>query len=184
MLSSLSTSPHPATLDHAGIAARVPHAGRMCLLDALLAWDTDHALCAITNHTDPIHPLRTPRGLLAPVAIEYAGQAMALHAALSAAEGSAPSGAAAGLAPSGAAAGPTPRAGFLASARQVVAHVARLDQAAGPLTVKVQRLLGDSRQAQYRFTLHDAGAALLVEGRATVVLDGAPKEAVAAVVAT
>lgn len=175
MLSSLSTSPHPATLDHAGIAARVPHAGRMCLLDALLAWDTDHALCAITNHTDPIHPLRTPRGLLAPVAIEYAGQAMALHAALSAAAGSAPS---------GAAAGPTPRAGFLASARQVVAHVARLDQAAGPLTVKVQRLLGDSRQAQYRFTLHDAGAALLVEGRATVVLDGAPKEAVAAVVAT
>jgi len=148
-----------ATLDHAGIAARVPHAGRMCLLDALLSWDADHARCTITDHADPAHPLRTPRGLLAPVAIEYAGQAMALHAGLSA--------------PAGA----PPRAGFLASARSVVAHVARLDTATGPLTVSVHRLLGDSKQAQYRFTLHDAGAALLVEGRTTVVLDGAPNPA-------
>ena len=146
----------PDTLDHAGIAARVPHAGRMCLLDALLSWDADHARCSIDNHTDPAHPLRTPRGLLAPVAIEYASQAMALHAGLSAAPGSAP------------------RAGFLASARNVVAQATRLDTAAGPLTVNVQRLLGDTKQAQYRFTLHDAAGALLVEGRTTVVLDGAP----------
>ena len=29
---------NPATLDHAGIAARIPHSGRMCLLDRLLSW--------------------------------------------------------------------------------------------------------------------------------------------------
>jgi len=130
----------------------------MCLLDALLSWDADHARCSITGHGDPNHPLRTPLGLLAPVAIEYASQAMALHAGLSTAAGSAP------------------RAGFLASARHVVAHVPRLDTAAGPLTVAVQRLLGDTKQAQYRFTLHDAAGALLVEGRTTVVLDGAPNQ--------
>jgi predicted hotdog family 3-hydroxylacyl-ACP dehydratase len=155
----------PATLDHAGIAARVPHAGRMCLLHALLSWDAEHARCTITGHADPAHPLRSARGLLAPVAIEYASQAMALHAGLSAAAGS------------------PPRAGFLASARNVVAQVARLDTAAGPLTVDVQRLLGDSKQAQYRFALHDAAGALLVDGRTTVVLDGAPNAPVVSTVA-
>jgi predicted hotdog family 3-hydroxylacyl-ACP dehydratase len=154
--------PTPSTtLDHAGIAARVPHAGPMCLLDALLSWDADHACCRITGHSDAAHPLRTLHGLLPPVAIEYAGQAMALHAQLNAAPGA------------------VPRAGFLASARNVVAQVDRLDTAAGPLTVRVTRLLGDTQQAQYRFALHDAAGALLVEGRTTVVLDGVPAGAAA-----
>lgn len=151
-------NPTPQTLDHAGIAARVPHAGRMCLLDALLGWSDTHIHCRITNHADPAHPLRTPGGLLAPAAVEYAGQAMALHAALCAQ----------------ATAGP-PRAGFLASARGLTLHVPRLDTAHGPLQVQATRLLGDERQAQYSLRLLDADGALLVEGRATVVLDGLPK---------
>ena len=152
----------PQTLDHAGIAARVPHAGRMCLLDALLGWSDEQIHCRITNHAEPAHPLRTPGGLLAPAAVEYAGQAMALHAALCAelcAENQA---------------GP-PRAGFLASARGLTLHTPRLDTARGPLQLQATRLLGDARQAQYRFSLFDAGGAPLVEGRATVVLDGVPR---------
>jgi predicted hotdog family 3-hydroxylacyl-ACP dehydratase len=146
----------PATLDHAAIAARVPHAGRMCLLHSLLAWSSEHVECAITGHADPAHPLRSASGLLAPCAIEYAGQAMALHAALCAAPGA------------------TPRAGFLASARSVVLHVPRLDTAPGPLRVRAEKLAGDEKQAMYRFRLADANDRLLVEGRATVVLDGMP----------
>jgi predicted hotdog family 3-hydroxylacyl-ACP dehydratase len=149
----------PATLDHAGIAARVPHAGTMCLLDALLAWSPEQISCRITNHADPAHPLRTAHGLLAAAAIEYAGQAMALHGTLNAATGSAP------------------RAGFLASARSVVLHAPRLDTAAGPLLVEAFKLAGDERQALYRFELSDATGTLLVEGRASVVLDGVPSEA-------
>lgn len=148
----------PSTLDHAGIAARVPHADAMCLLDHLLRWDDDEIECSIANHADPAHPLRdrdaaADHGLPAPVAIEYAAQAMALHAAL------------------GAAAGEAPSPGFLASARDVQLHVPRLDGARGPLTVLAQRAAGDPRQALYRFALRDAAGALLVEGRATVVLN-------------
>ena len=146
----------PATLDHAGIAARVPHAGRMCLLDSLLAWSTEHVLCSASSHSDPANPLRTPGGLLAPNAIEYAGQAMALHGSLCAAPGQ------------------PARAGYLASARSVQLHVARLDTAPGPLRVQARRMAGDGQQAMYSFSLHDAQGRLLVEGRATVVLDGIP----------
>lgn len=148
----------PATLDHAGIAARVPHAGSMCLLGRLLRWDADEIECAIVNHADPAHPLRDregaqDHGLPAPCAIEYAAQAMALHASLTAVEGERP----------------TP--GFLASARDVRMHVMRLDGAAGPLAVLARRLAGDERQAMYRFTLRDAAGRVLVEGRTTVVLN-------------
>ena len=146
----------PATLDRAGIAARIPHRGRMCLLDALLGWSADEIRCRITNHADADHPLRRMGGLLAPVAIEYAAQAMALHAALTAPAGSAP------------------RPGFLASARQVRLHVPRLDDAPGPLTVQATRLAGDGAQALYRFTLHDAQGRPLVDGRAAVGLDSPP----------
>jgi predicted hotdog family 3-hydroxylacyl-ACP dehydratase len=67
--------------------------------------------------------------------------------------------------------GHAPQAGFLASARQVQLAVLRLDDAPGPLDVRAQRLAGDSRQALYQFSLHDAHGRLLVDGRATVVLD-------------
>lgn len=156
---TMATAPSaPATLDHAGIATRVPHAGSMCLLDSLLRWNADEIECAIANHADPAHPLRDrdgtrDHGLPAPCAIEYAAQAMALHASLTAAEG----------------ARPTP--GFLASARDVRLHAARLDGAPGPLAVLARRLAGDERQAMYRFTLRDATGRVLAEGRTTVVLN-------------
>lgn len=147
---------NPQTLDHAGIAARVPHSGRMCLLDTLQAWSPESITCTATSHADAHHPLRTAAGLLAPVAIEYASQAMALHGTLSAAPGSAP----------------TP--GFLASVRGVNLHVARLDDVPGALTVAAHKLAGDTRQALYAFTLHSAAGALLVDGRATVILNALP----------
>lgn len=154
----------PVLLDAAAIRQRIPHQGRMALLDALLDWSDTHIECRITNHADADHPLRSAGGLLAPCAIEYAGQAMALHASLRASQG----------ARQGASEGATPRAGFLASARSVLLQAPRLDDAAGPLVVRAERLAGDERQAMYRFTLCNAAAQLLVEGRCTVVLDGIP----------
>ena len=70
------------SLNREGIAALIPHSGTMCLLARLDAWSMQHVVCAATNHRDAGHPLRTRRGLLAPCAIEYAAQAMALHGAL------------------------------------------------------------------------------------------------------
>ena len=144
---------HPLSLDHAGIAARIPHGGRMCLLDAMTAWSLDDIHCRVTNHRDAEHPLRMRASLLAPCAIEYAAQAMALHGALAASGGVLPS------------------SGFIASARNVRLHVARLDDIAGALRLQAQRIVGDHHQALYRFSLHDERDQLLVEGRVVVVLD-------------
>lgn len=149
----------PATLDHAGIAARVPHSGNMCLLNALLRWDAERITCTATSHRDPANPLRGAGGLLATVAIEYASQAMALHGTLSAAA----------TAPDAPA-----QPGFLAAVRGVKLWVPRLDTVQGELQIHAQRLLGDARQALYAFTLHSAAGALLVEGRATVILNAWP----------
>jgi predicted hotdog family 3-hydroxylacyl-ACP dehydratase len=143
----------PQTLDRDGIAARIPHAGRMCLLDTLLSWSDEAVSCRATSHADAANPLRGPAGLHASAAIEYASQAMALHGALAAAPGNAPS------------------AGFLAAARSVTLHVERLDTVDGPIVVKAQRLAASGEQAMYRFALEDGSGRALVDGRATVVLN-------------
>ena len=143
----------PATLNHAGIAARVPHRGAMCLLDAMESCSADEIVCRIANHADAANPLRLDRRLPAASALEYASQAMALHGSLAATTGT------------------PPKSGFLASARDLRLHVDRLDAAPGPLRLHAHRLAGDAGQAMYRFELHDAHGRLLVEGRTTVVLD-------------
>ncbi len=147
---------NPATLDHAAIAARVPHAGTMCLLARCEGWSAEAIHCTATGHADPAHPLRTAGGLLSVNAIEYASQAMALHGTLSAPPGSPP----------------TP--GFLASVRAVVLHVPRLDDVPGALQIHATKLAGDARQAAYQFVLNDEAGRALVEGRATVILDALP----------
>ncbi|MGJ7615159.1 MULTISPECIES: hydroxymyristoyl-ACP dehydratase [unclassified Variovorax] len=143
----------PQTLARAGIAQRIPHSGSMCLLDRLESWDAEAIHCSSTTHAQADNPLRTESGLLAPNAIEYAAQAMALHGGLLAAEGS------------------TPSAGFLASARNVKLSVARLDDVPGALQVRAQRLSGDDRQVLYAFTVTADDGRMLAEGRAVVVLN-------------
>lgn len=142
----------PQTLDHAGIAARIPHQGRMCLLDGLLGWDAQQICCRASSHQAADNPLRTASGLLAPAAIEYAAQAMALHGALL-----------------GAGAGPQ-QPGYLASVRGVQLPVPLLHTLDGPLQVQALRLAGDARQILYQFTITDAQGRPVAQGRATVVL--------------
>lgn len=144
-----------APLDHAGIAALIPHAGAMCLLDRVEAWDARRIRCMATSHRDAAHPLRSASGLLASAAIEYAAQAAAVHGGLNAR-------AAGGIA--------TP--GFLASARGVTLHRLRLDDLPGELAVETEHLAGDGHQLLYAFTLSHAGATV-AEGRLAVVLDTA-----------
>jgi predicted hotdog family 3-hydroxylacyl-ACP dehydratase len=143
----------PTTLDHAGIAARIPHAGTMCVLDRLLRWNESEVVCSATSHRSPDNPMRTAGGLRAPVLVEYAAQAMALHGGL--------------LAPPGADATP----GYLASVRAVRFDVLRIDDIDNALQVRATRLAGDMRQVMYGFEVHDDNGRLLAVGRATVVLN-------------
>ena len=139
-------------LDHAWIAAHIPHQGSMCLLDAVLDWSENAISCRAISHRDPANPLRADGRLGAANGIEYAAQAMAIHGALLAGED-----------------GP-PRQGYLTSVRGVTLHVTRLDDLPEALTVQAERLSGDAQNILYQFSLSHAGRCLL-EGRAAVVLD-------------
>lgn len=138
--------------DQAWIAARIPHQGSMCLLDAVLQWDAAHIVCRASSHTRADHPLRADGSLGMANGIEYAAQAMAVHGALLAGSDSAPA------------------AGFLASVRDVQWHAPRLDTLAPELLVSAQRLSGDGNTLLYSFRLEMEGDTVL-SGRASVMLD-------------
>lgn len=144
----------PATLDRDGIAARVPHAGAMCVLEAVTRWDAAGLEAIVVGHRDPAHPLRGTAGLGAAAAIEFGAQASAVHGALL---GEAEAG--------GAAAQP----GRLVSVRGVRLHVGRLDTLGPALTVVARRLGGGAEAQLYAFSVED-GDATVVEGRLAVQL--------------
>ncbi len=143
-------------LDRVAIAARIPHQGSMCLLDAVLAWDSGQIHCRASSHRQPDNPLRAAARLGAACGIEYAAQAMAVHGAL--------------LAPAGA----PPRPGYLASVRSVQLAVDRLDDLPQDLDIVAERLSGDEHNILYHFRVEHAGN-LLLSGRAAVMLVAQPE---------
>jgi predicted hotdog family 3-hydroxylacyl-ACP dehydratase len=144
-------------MNRAWIEARIPHQGRMCLLDEVLAWDAHHIRCSTGTHRALDNPLRSHDRLGIAGGIEYAAQTMALHGAL------------AGAALGANAAAPS-RVGLLASVRDVRLHVLRLDDIQADLLCEVTHLAGDNFTALYEFTLREKDKSLLA-GRASVVLD-------------
>ncbi len=147
--------PHRMRLNRHEIAALIPHAGRMVLLDEVVEWSDERIVCHSTMHEDRGNPLAVAGRLSAVCGIEFAAQAMAVHGAL-VRRSAAPDPA-------------KPSAGFLASVRSVDMAVARLDDVPGVLTIEAVREAGDELNVVYRFELR-SGQAVLVSGRAAVVL--------------
>jgi predicted hotdog family 3-hydroxylacyl-ACP dehydratase len=143
-------------MNRAWIEARIPHQGSMCLLDEVITWSDQRIRCRTGTHRALDNPLRSHDRLGIAAGIEYAAQAMALHGALTGAAAGASAGA--------------PRAGLLASVREVRLHVLRLDDIESDLLCEVIHLAGDSLTGLYEFDLRDAGKSLL-SGRASVVLN-------------
>lgn len=139
------------------ISGMIPHAGAMRLLDGVLAWDTERIRCVSGTHRDPRNPLRVEGALPALCGIEYAAQAMAIHGRL------------AGRLDH------KPKAGYLASLRDVRCRTGRLDEHAGDLIVEAERLMGEESHVMYGFQVWVGGFELL-SGRATVVLDAGSAE--------
>ena len=142
-------------LGRSEIARLIPHSGAMCLLDGVLSWDADRIRCMSRTHRALDNPLRAGSVLDAVCGIEYAAQAMALHGGLAGNVGG------------------RPKAGYLASLREVTCCAATLDGPPGDLFVEAERLMGDESHVIYRFRLR-VGETDVVSGRATVVLDAAP----------
>ena len=137
-------------LDRAGILARVPHQGAMCLWDEVLDWDATRIRLRAGNHRDPVHPLRA-RGRLPALALcEYGAQAMAVHGGLLAQ-------------------GQPSAAGMLVALRDVQLHCARIDTLDGLLRGRATLLANGAGSPQHAFEIHH-GQQLLAQGRAAVML--------------
>lgn len=133
-------------------AALIPHAGTMCLLDAVVAWDA-HTIHAVTEgHARADNPLRGTQGLHAVHLAEYGAQAMAVHGALLAR----------------AAGAKTAKPGRLVSLRDVQLLADYVDTCDGRLDVHAQCLQAGEASAQYLFRIEHRGQ-LLASGRAAVI---------------
>ena len=130
----------------------IPHAGRMCLIDAVEAWDDRSIRCITRSHRDPANPLRSHGRLAALHLFEYGAQAMALHGGLLAREDA-----------QGAAA-----TGMLAAVRDVELAIDRIDDIQETLTIVARQLLGGATGWLYEFEVN-AGARWLARGRVTVM---------------
>ena len=125
----------------------------MCLLDCVEAWDEQRIQCRASSHRAADNPLRGHNRLGAACGIEYAAQAMAVHGAL--------------LAPPDSI---SARAGYLVSVRGTQLHVLRLNDIAADLLVEATCITRSENNILYQFSVSAAGC-LLLNGRATVVLD-------------
>jgi predicted hotdog family 3-hydroxylacyl-ACP dehydratase len=130
----------------------IPHAGDMCLLDAVVAWDDATIHATSSNHVLDAHPLRGLHGLHAVHLAEYGAQAMAVHGALRARDQGATE----------------PRQGMLVSLRGVKLAVDRVDTLDGTLHVHAECLIADEAGAQYMFRIEHDGVEI-ASGRAAVI---------------
>ena len=133
-------------MNHDAICARLPHAGRMCLLERLESWDGDSIICIATSHRDTDNPLRSGGHLHAVAGVEYAAQAMALHGNLLSAPDT------------------PPAMGYLASVRDLKLDLEDLGTIAEDLRVTARRLSGDASGFIYEFEIR-AGTRTVLSGR-------------------
>ena len=137
-------------LSREAIAALIPHADSMCLLERVDSWNEGDIVCIATSHRDPSNPLRRGDALPAISGLEYAAQAMAAHGALCRGEQD------------------KPMLGFLTSVRDLRVAAESLE-GLSDLTIRASLLAGDELRVLYQFTV-SAGAEVVLAGRATVLL--------------
>lgn len=137
-------------LNASALCQRLPHAGKMCLLESVIEWRPERISCLANSHRHTDNPLRNQHGLAAVCGVEYAAQAMALHGALCAKRAHAAE-------------------GFLASLRKLRLEVDWLHRIDAELLVQAQRLNADPRGAIYRFRI-EANNRELLSGQAMVII--------------
>ena len=151
-------------LDHAAIAARLPHTGRMCLLDGVLRWDERSIGCRVVSHRDADNPLRESAGLATLSGIELAAQAAAVHGELLRGEDFSGS--------------RLPRRGVLAALKNVTVARQWLHEIAGDLLVETTLLHSDVAGGIFSFALCD-GTECVLSGQFTLMyIDKSPNGSV------
>ena len=136
-------------IDRAAIERLVPHAGAMCLLDAVTEWSDAMIVCT-SRSPEFDHPLARDGRVPAIAATEYAAQATAVHGALLEASGA-------------------PRAGMLATLVDVQLGAATIATDEGALRVRAELLGRSAAGCMYRFEV-GTRRTLVASGRLTVAL--------------
>lgn len=144
----------PTLYDRDWIASRLPQTGTMCLLDGVLDCDDTRIRCRSRTHLAHDNPLRAAGRLGAACAVEYAAQAVALHAAALRAQR-----------------GVAGRVqGMLAAVRELQLLTGRLDEPAhGELDIQCTRTAAVAQGLAYDFRVDGRSGALAL-GRLTIAL--------------
>jgi predicted hotdog family 3-hydroxylacyl-ACP dehydratase len=138
-------------IDKAAIRRLIPHAGTMCLLDGVMAWDITSIVCVTATHRDTANPLRRQGRLGGLHAFEYGAQAAAVHGSLVAN-----------------AAGQQAPPAYLAALRDARLYVTYLDDIAVPLEVSAHRLTSERGNCIYQLSV-SAAATVLAQGRVIII---------------
>jgi predicted hotdog family 3-hydroxylacyl-ACP dehydratase len=138
-------------IDRAAILSLIPHAGSMCLLDAVIDWNSESIHAETDRHRAPDNPLRSHGQLAALHLVEYAAQAMALHGGLAAQ-----------------AAGERAAPGMLVSTRAVKLAVDRIDDLSSSLHIHAKRLVASGGGWLYAFEIN-CREQRIAEGRVAVL---------------
>ncbi|BAO44046.1 hypothetical protein [Thiolapillus brandeum] len=136
--------------DKAAICALVPHSGSMCLIDEVVSWDETRIVCRARIPAMAGSPLRSAHGLAAINGVEYAAQALALQAALSADDKAVAKG------------------GYLVALKDVSWNREFLDECGEVLTIEASVLMRSDAAMIGAFELKVDGD-MLVRGRLTVM---------------
>lgn len=140
-----------AKMEHDEICELIPHAGDMCLLDAVKSWDDKNILCTSNTHQKTDNPLRNSNGLPMLSLLEYGAQAAAVHGCLLAKKENV-----------------IMEEGYLAALRDVQVAQGWLSDIADELEVGAERIYADAGNMIYTMTIQ-ARNKILVSARATVV---------------
>lgn len=144
-------------INKAQIAALVPHAGDMCLIDAVTAWSDKHIECIAHLSTKNGHPLSLEGELSAIHLLEYGAQAMAVHAGLLRQK----------MTDRSMSIMPVP--GFLAAIRDAQFFIDSLHGYECELHIKANALIHSANGVIYELKIADDQQVLLAQARTTVI---------------
>lgn len=137
------------------LASLIPHAGLMCLNDAVMQWDQKTVLCLTQSHLRKDNPLLKNNKLSSVHAIEYCAQAMAVHGGLLAREQ-----------------GEVLPPGYLAAIRNVNISYDYLDDIKHDLMISATQLMAQGGSLMYEFKMYFNDSTVehtVISGRATVM---------------
>jgi predicted hotdog family 3-hydroxylacyl-ACP dehydratase len=141
--------PHIITnLSAIEIEQRLPHAGKMSLLNKIIIVDKYTLTAQAKNHLEPHNPLSIKGKINSINGIEYAAQAMALHGSLLSAKVS---------------------VGYIASIRNIELKSPFFPKINEPLQIHVVKLMGNKTGFTYQFDVQ-CQQIELISGKITVFL--------------